>query len=81
MNANIPTYRQPAKTEQQKSMESSMKIMLYVMPITMVIFIIQSPAALGWYWLVGNIYSAIQSYLSAIGSEKRLKKLKEKFSM
>ena len=81
MNANVPTYRQPAKTEQQKSMESSMKIMLYVMPITMVIFIIQSPAALGWYWLVGNVYSALQSFLSAKGSEKRLQKLKDKYSM
>ncbi len=81
MNANVPTYRQPAKTDQQKSMESSMKIMLYVMPITMVIFIIQSPAALGWYWLVGNIYTGLQSYLSARGSEKRLQKLKDKFSM
>ena len=81
MNANVPTYRQPAKTEQQKSMESSMKIMLYVMPITMVIFIIQSPAALGWYWLVGNIYSALQSFISAKSSKKRLEKLKEKYSM
>lgn len=81
MNSNVPTYRQPAKTEQQKSMESSMKIMLYVMPITMVIFIIQSPAALGWYWLVGNIYSALQSFLSAKSSKKRLEKLKEKYSM
>ena len=80
MNEGIPEYRKPQQTEQQKSMETSMKIMMYAMPVTMVIFIIQSPAALGWYWFVGNIYTAFQNYISHARSAKRLEKLKEKFS-
>lgn len=80
MNANVPAYRQPTQTDQQKSMETSMKIMMYAMPVTMIIFIIQSPAALGWYWFVGNIYTSLQSYISSKTSAKKLEKLKEKFS-
>lgn len=80
MYADVPTYRQPTQSEQQKSMETTMKIMMYIMPLTMIIFIIQSPAALGWYWFVGNIYTALQNYISHKTSAKKLEKLKEKFS-
>ena len=80
MYADVPAYRQPTQSEQQKSMETTMKIMLWIMPITMVIFIIQSPAALGWYWFVGNIYTALQNFISHKTSSKKLAKLREKFS-
>ena len=50
------------------------------MPVMMVIFILQSPAALGWYWLVGNLFTALQGYISSKQSEKKLEKLREKFN-
>ena len=80
MYSNVPEYRRPQQNDQQKQMNMTMNIMLYMMPIMMVVFIIQSPAALGWYWLIGNVYSAIQSAVSAKFSNKRLEKLKEKYS-
>lgn len=80
LNKDIPVYRQPQQTEQQKSMNMTMNIMMYSMPVMMLIFIIQSPAGLGWYWLVGNIYTAIQSAISAKTSAKKIEKLREKFS-
>ena len=78
MYSDVPDYRKPQQTEQQKSMNLTMNIMMYSMPLMMVIFIIQSPAALGWYWLVGNIYSALQSAISAKTSAKKLEKLRQK---
>lgn len=80
LNKDIPVYRQPQQTEQQKQMNTTMNIMMYSMPVMMLIFIIQSPAGLGWYWLVGNIYTAIQSAIGAKTSAKKIEKLKEKFS-
>jgi len=79
MYSDVPDYRKPQQTEQQKSMNLTMNIMMYSMPLMMVIFIIQSPAALGWYWLVGNIYSALQSAISAKTSAKKLEKLRQKY--
>ena len=55
-----------------------MKVMMYGMPIMMVIFIITSPAALGLYWFVGNIYSTFQSYIGSKSSSARLEKLRIK---
>lgn len=76
--SNIPEYRRPQQTEQQKMTANTMKIMLYVMAGMMVVFVWGSPAGLGLYWVVGNIYSTLQSYLGHIKSEKRLEKLKQK---
>lgn len=39
-----------------------MKIMLYVMPIMILIFAISLPSALSLYWVVGNIFSIVQSH-------------------
>ena len=78
--ADIPAYRRPGQTDQQKQTETMMKVMLYGMPVMMVLFILTSPAALGLYWLVGNIYSTLQSYLGSLSSAKRLEKLKNKMS-
>ncbi|MCR5309544.1 MAG: YidC/Oxa1 family membrane protein insertase [Bacilli bacterium] len=78
MQSDIPAYRRPERTDQQKQSETMMKVMMYGMPVMMVLFIIRSPAALGLYWLVGNIYSALQSYLGSRNSAKRMQKIKEK---
>ncbi len=80
LDGNIPDYRKPTQTDQQKQSEMMMKIMLYSMPVMMIIFIITSPAALGWYWLVGNLYTALQSYISAKRGEKKMEILREKYS-
>jgi YidC/Oxa1 family membrane protein insertase len=78
MQASLPAYRRPEKTEQQRQTETMMKVMMYGMPIMMVIFIITSPAALGLYWFVGNIYSTFQSYIGSKSSSARLEKLRIK---
>ena len=80
MTNSVPEYRKPAQTDQQKQTESMMKVMLYMMPVIMVVFIINNTAALGWYWLVGNIYTAVQSFISHKMSSKKMEKLKEKYS-
>lgn len=40
-----------------------MKMMLYVMPVMIVVFAINFPAALSLYWVVGNIFMIVQTYL------------------
>ena len=80
MTNTVPDYRKPAQTDQQKQTETMMKVMLYAMPVMMVMFIINNTAALGWYWLVGNIYTALQSLISHKLSAKKMDKLKEKFN-
>lgn len=76
--ADIPEYRRPQQTDQQKMTANTMKYMLYFMAAMMVLFVWQSPAGLGLYWVIGNIYSTLQAYLGHLGSEKRLEKLKQK---
>ena len=74
----IPEYRRPQQTDQQKQTQLMMNIMLYGMAVMMVFLVIRRPAGLGLYWLVGNIYSALQAQLGAMQSEKRLEKLRKK---
>jgi YidC/Oxa1 family membrane protein insertase len=40
-----------------------MAMMLWMMPVMIVIFAINFPAALSLYWVVGNIFSIVQTYL------------------
>lgn len=80
MYIDVPDYRQPQKTEQQKSQGMMMNIFAFSMSIMMALFVLRSPAALGLYWLVGNLYTMLQSYLNARGSTKRKDKLKVKFN-
>lgn len=80
MQSDIPQYRRPEKTDQQKQTDLMMKFMMYGFPIMMVFFIVRSPAALGLYWLVGNVYSTLQSYLGSKNSQKRIEKLKSKMN-
>ncbi|EIT86124.1 OxaA-like protein precursor [Fictibacillus macauensis ZFHKF-1] len=39
-----------------------MKIMMYIMPIMIIVFAINFPAALSLYWVVGNIFMMVQTY-------------------
>jgi len=79
MQSDVPEYRRPEKTEQQIQSEKMMKYMIYGMTIMMAVFVLTSPAALGFYWLVGNTYSAMQSYIAHKRSAVRLEKLKAKY--
>lgn len=75
--SSVPAYRQP-NADQQQQTQKTMNIVMYSMAIMMVVFVLQSPAGLGLYWLVGNIYSTLQSYIGHKNSEKRLEVLKSK---
>ncbi|RAK20573.1 YidC/Oxa1 family membrane protein insertase [Anoxybacillus vitaminiphilus] len=61
--AGVTTFIQQkmimAGTEQQNP---QMAMMLWMMPIMIVIFAINFPAALSLYWVVGNIFMIIQTY-------------------
>lgn len=76
--STIPEYRRPQQSDQQKQTALMMNIMLYGMAVMMVFLVIRRPAGLGLYWLVGNLYTTLQSQLGAMHSEKRLEKLRQK---
>lgn len=76
--AHLPEYRRPEPTETQIQSEKMMKYMIYGMTGMMVLFVLQSPAGLGLYWLIGNIYSALQGYISHKLSGSRMEKLRQK---
>ena len=76
--SNIPAYRQPKQTDMQKQTEMTMKFMMYGMSAMMVFFVYRSTAALGLYWLVGNLYTTLQGYIGHIRSKTRMDKLKAK---
>ena len=78
--ADVPAYRRQQPTDQQVQTEKTMKIMLYSMTAMMVVFVINSPAGLGLYWLIGNIYSTLQSTISHHLSGRRLEQLRKKHS-
>lgn len=79
--ADIPEYRRQAQTQQQSQMQKTTQMMMYVMTIMMAVFVIQSPAALGLYWLIGNIYSTAQTVVNDKFSEKRMLKLKKQHNL
>ena len=78
-NSGIPEYRQ-AKNQnpQTKTTGMMMKGMLYFFAVMMVIFVLQSPAALGLYWVIGNVYSTGQTAIGQLTSKRRLKKFEQK---
>ena len=39
-----------------------MAMMLWMMPIMIVVFAVNFPAALALYWVVGNIFMIVQTY-------------------
>ncbi|VEU83038.1 YidC/Oxa1 family membrane protein insertase [Acholeplasma hippikon] len=64
------------KTEQQLQQEQTMKTVSIVMVGMMVLTTITSVNALGFYWVVGNIYSIFQSIINRKLSEKKYQKTK-----
>ena len=77
--SGIPEYRRAQnQNPQAKSTGTAMKVMLYFFAVMMVIFVLQSPAALGLYWVVGNVYTTGQTAIGQLTSNKRLEKLKKK---
>ena len=76
---NIPEYRRQAMQQTQNN--GSMKFMMYFMILMMGVFVFQSAAGLGIYWLIGNFYSLIQMLLNYKNSEKKLEKLKRKLGI
>lgn len=75
--SNIPEYRRPQQTDQQKTTAKTMQFMLYFMAAMMVMFVWNSAAGLGLYWVVGNVYSTLQTFISQFTQGKRLEKLKQ----
>ena len=55
----------PARKDQaqENSMQSTMKIMLYLMPIMMLFFTFTLPAAMAFYWIIGNIMGILQQVI------------------
>ena len=75
---NIPEYRRQAYNQTKNATQSQMKIMLWVMILMMGMFVWQSKAGLGVYWLIGNIYSMGQMFINNKNSAKKLEKLQNK---
>ena len=63
------------KTEQQLQTERTMKIVSWVMIGMMVLTTMASVNALGFYWVIGNLYSLGQSMINRKLNEKSTKKL------
>lgn len=76
--STVPSYRLQQQGDAQRQTQKTMNVMLYGMAVMMVIFVLQSPAGLGLYWFVGNIFSTLQSYFGSMTSTKRLEVLKSK---
>lgn len=76
---NIPEYRRQAMQQNQNN--GSMKFMMYFMILMMGVFVFQSAAGLGIYWLIGNLYSLIQMIFNYKNSDKKLEKLKKKLGI
>ena len=76
---NIPAYKRQAM--QQNQMNGSMKFMMYFMIVMMGMFVFQSAAGLGMYWLIGNIYSLVQMLLNHKFADRKLERLKKKLKL
>ena len=68
--ANVPDYR---KNDKSKSMQKQMQMMMYFMVVMMAFVAYSSPAALGFYWIVGNTYSIIQTSINYKLADKKMK--------
>lgn len=61
------------KSDQQQQQEKTTKIMMVVM-IGIMVLTATSSTALGFYWIIGNLYSLLQTYVTRkITSKKALK--------
>lgn len=77
--STVPEYRKSKNQQgQAKTGQKTMQYMMFFMAAMMVVFVLQSPAGLGLYWVIGNIYTTFQTWIGFKNSEKRLEKLKSK---
>jgi len=60
--AGITTFIQQKMMMAGQENNPQMAMMLWLMPIMIVVFAINFPAALSLYWVVGNIFMIIQTY-------------------
>lgn len=74
---DIPAYRRQAVKQQANDSQKTMKMVMYLMIFMMAVFVWTSKAALGLYWLIGNLYSLLQTYINTKQSEKKLAKIRE----
>jgi len=61
--AGVTTFIQQKITMMGMENNPQMAMMLWLMPIMIVIFAFQFPAALALYWVVGNIFMIVQTIL------------------
>lgn len=74
---DVPMYRRQAVKQQANEAQGSMKMMMYMMIFMMAVFVWTSKAGLGVYWLIGNLYSMLQTYINSKTSEKKLAELRK----
>lgn len=60
--AGITTFIQQKMMMAGQDSNPQMAMMLWLMPIMIVVFAINFPAALSLYWVVGNIFMIVQTY-------------------
>jgi YidC/Oxa1 family membrane protein insertase len=60
--AGVTTFLQQKLAMTGTAQNPQMAMMLWLMPIMIVVFAINFPAALSLYWVVGNIFSVAQTY-------------------
>lgn len=60
--AGLTTFIQQKISMVGQENNPTMQMMLYIMPIMIIVFAINFPAALSLYWVVGNIFSIAQTY-------------------
>ncbi|WP_251554404.1 YidC family membrane integrase SpoIIIJ [Neobacillus muris] len=60
--AGITTFIQQKMMMAGNNQNPQMAMMLWMMPIMIVIFAFNFPAALSLYWVVGNIFTIVQTY-------------------
>ena len=60
--AGITTFIQQKISMVGMDNNPQMAMMLWLMPIMIIVFAVSFPAALALYWVVGNIFSIIQTY-------------------
>jgi YidC/Oxa1 family membrane protein insertase len=61
--AGITTFIQQKIMMVGAAQNPQMTMMLYIMPVMIVVFAFNFPAALSLYWVVGNIFMIIQTFL------------------
>src|SRR5690606_4212789 len=80
LSSKKPSYAKntgtQVKTEQALQQEKTMKTVSTVMIGMMVLTTLTSVNALGFYWVIGNLYSLGQSYINRKLSERKYEKTK-----